>query len=137
MMDVGWKIGTKHASPTTSGAASTSSSNKKHFLPKRIILIRHGESLGNVDANAYRDISDWTIPLTRRGERQSLRAAHDLAKLVENESLFTYYSPYKRARETWGIIEEYLSDTASVEILGAREEPRIAEQQFGNYQVSV
>lgn len=38
----------------------------KYQLPKRIILLRHGESLGNVDDTAYSTIPDWKIPLTRR-----------------------------------------------------------------------
>jgi len=67
------------------------------------------------------------------------------------------FSPYKRAIGTWEIIEDYLenhnskitdgnarengsggvnsnSGCAGVEIIGMREEPRVAEQQFGNFQ---
>jgi len=129
----------------------------KYLLPKRIILLRHGESLGNVDDTAYSTIPDWKIPLTRRGERQALRAAKDIAELLDGESLFTYCSPYKRAIGTWDIIEDYLEDNnrkstdktdgttsseerdckskkTGVEIIGMREEPRVAEQQFGNFQ---
>lgn len=138
----------------------------KYHLPKRIILLRHGESLGNVDENSYAHIPDWKIPLTRRGERQAVRAARELERLLTGESLFGYCSPYKRTMETWDIIEEYLTtrrDTtatkddnhgtapvttttassrggggdnappAGVEVIGMRVEPRIAEQQFGNF----
>jgi broad specificity phosphatase PhoE len=132
MMESNWKIGTQ--TPATLSTPTASTTRQKYFLPKRIILLRHGESLGNIDANAYRDISDWTIPLTRRGERQSLRAAQDLWKLIQGEALFTYYSPYKRARETWEIVQHHLEEQGNVDVLGAREEPRIVEQQFGNYQ---
>lgn len=59
-------------------------------LPRRIILIRHGESLGNVDDTSYASIPDWKIPLTRRGERQAAHAGEDLHKLIKGESLFTY-----------------------------------------------
>ena len=106
----------------------------KYLLPKRIIMIRHGESLGNTDETAYARIPDWKIPLTRRGERQALRAANDLAELLKGETLFAYCSPYKRAKETWDIMAEYLRDTQTVDLVGMREEPRIAEQQFGNFQ---
>ena len=112
-----------------------------HKLPKRIILLRHGESLGNVDETAYANIPDWKIPLTRRGERQALRAAQDLRNLLTHqedhiqESLFTYSSPYKRTTETWEIMEDYLAKEGTVELIGTRQEPRIAEQQFGNFQV--
>jgi len=139
-------------------SSTTSKQEKiKYQLPKRIILLRHGESLGNVDDTAYSTIPDWKIPLTRRGERQALRAAKDIAELLDGEALFTYCSPYKRAIGTWDIIEDYIesnnrkildekdcsensqeNDTekqnAGVEIIGMREEPRVAEQQFGNFQ---
>ena len=129
----------------------------KYHLPKRIILLRHGESLGNIDETAYASIPDWKIPLTRRGERQAQRVAKELATLLDGESLFCYCSPYKRTMETWKVIERHLLSTTTttsaavkqdgetisndadttkkgVEVIGMREEPRIAEQQFGNFQ---
>ncbi|OEU13904.1 phosphoglycerate mutase-like protein [Fragilariopsis cylindrus CCMP1102] len=114
----------------------------KYLLPKRIILLRHGESLGNIDDTAYATIPDWKIPMTRRGERQALGAAKELAKLLDGESVFAYCSPYKRAVTTWEIIEDYLenhhkdddTNNKGVGIIGMREEPRVAEQQFGNFQ---
>ncbi|KAL3902491.1 MAG: hypothetical protein SGILL_010804, partial [Bacillariaceae sp.] len=122
------------SSPILSSVAEESPPKIKHFLPKRLILIRHGESMGNQDETAYASIADWRIPLTRRGERQSMRASKQLDELLAGEKLFTYYSPYKRARETWDIIADYLENSGQVELVGAREEPRISEQQFGNYQ---
>ena len=154
--------GTARFSPTTVPSTTTTP------LPKRIILLRHGESLGNVDENSYSHIPDWKIPLTRRGERQSLKAATDLVKLLqsddeESETLFAYCSPYKRTNETWEIMRDYIiqdaeeetydetddsnnknreeketksaTTTTRIELLGTREEPRIAEHQFGNFQV--
>ena len=48
--------------------------------PRRIILIRHGESLGNIDEVAYTTTPDWKIPLTRRGRAQAadVGAAHKI-----------------------------------------------------------
>jgi broad specificity phosphatase PhoE len=68
-----------------------------------------------------------------RGERQALRAAHELANLIQGESLFTYCSPYKRAKETWEIISNYIQEGENIDLIGMREEPRVAEQQFGNF----
>lgn len=102
------------------------------------------------------EISYFFIFRFYRGERQALRAAKDIAELLDGESLFTYCSPYKRAIGTWDIIEDYLEDNnrksadktdgttsseerdckskkTGVEIIGMREEPRVAEQQFGNF----
>jgi len=118
---------------STDASSSTRSTTTPKF-PKRIILLRHGESLGNVDENLYAEIPDWKIPLTRRGERQSLKAAQDLHQLLKNESVFCYCSPYNRTQETWKIISEHLQQQGDVDLIGTREEPRIAEQQFGNFQ---
>jgi len=132
-------------------STATRNEKTKYLLPKRIILLRHGESLGNIDDTAYSTIPDWKIPLTRRGERQALRAAKDVVELLDGESLFAYCSPYNRAIRTWDIIEDFIennntktkdrgNDAAAengktgVEIIGMREEPRLAEQQFGNFQ---
>jgi broad specificity phosphatase PhoE len=73
------------------------------------------------------------VNLNHSGERQALRAASDLATLINGESLFVYCSPYKRAKETWEIIANYLKEIPTISIIGMREEPRIAEQQFGNF----
>ena len=87
------------ARPIFASGSGSSVTTATTPLPKRIILLRHGESLGNVDENSYSHIPDWKIPLTRRGERQSLKAATDLVKLLkadkeECETLFAYCSPY-------------------------------------------
>lgn len=44
------------------------------------------------------------------------------------------FSPYKRTLETWDIMKQNLED---VTLIGTRQEPRIAEQQFGNFQVRI
>jgi broad specificity phosphatase PhoE len=92
--------------------------------------------------NAFFFPSDWIKSnWLHRGERQALGAAKELAKLLDGESVFAYCSPYQRAVTTWEIIEDYLenhhknddNNNKGVEIIGMREEPRVAEQQFGNF----
>jgi hypothetical protein len=103
-------------------------SEKKFLLPKRIILVRHGESLGNEDESAYSKTPDWKIGLTNRGEQQSKQAGQDLAELCRGERLFTYVSPYDRTMQTWKLMKEELQAPKSGEplitLIGAREEPR-------------
>ncbi len=50
---------------------------------KRIILVRHGESEGNVDRSAHRRIADHAISLTDRGKRQAIQAGQALADFLE------------------------------------------------------
>ena len=45
-------------------------SKDKRVLPKRIILVRHGESMGNVDETIYSRVPDPQIRLTDRGREQ-------------------------------------------------------------------
>ena len=128
----------------------SSSSATKRALPgiHRIILIRHGESLGNIDERAYGDTADWRIPLTNRGREQARNAGKKVASHIilpsnsnnnnpigstgsGSNNIFFYVSPYLRTRQT---LREILHEIPSDQILGIREDPRISEQQFGNFQ---
>ena len=51
--------------------------------PKRIILIRHGESEGNTDSRAYARTPDSKIRLTERGFAQALVAGLQMRVPVE------------------------------------------------------
>ncbi|NTU51220.1 MAG: phosphoglycerate mutase family protein, partial [Candidatus Aminicenantes bacterium] len=42
--------------------------------PKRIILVRHGNSEGNADRERYAIIPDHSLNLTPEGEQQALNA---------------------------------------------------------------
>jgi len=105
--------------------------HNKLRLPKRIILIRHGESLGNVDHTTYKHIPDWKIPLTRKGIIQAENAGILIKSLIGNGPLSIYCSPYRRTKESLVHIMSNLSDNPLVHV---REEPRLTEQQFGNFQ---
>lgn len=96
------------------------------------MLIRHGESLGNVDESAYVTTPDWKIPLTDKGRMQSRDAGAKLKKLVGDQPVMVFVSPYLRTRQTFEEIESCLDATQIVKV---RQEPRLVEQQFGNYQV--
>lgn len=54
---------------------STHSIQTKSRFPKNIILVRHGESLGNVDEQAYVTTADWRIPLTEKGTFNDLSSS--------------------------------------------------------------
>ncbi|KAL7541046.1 hypothetical protein ACHAXR_010587 [Thalassiosira sp. AJA248-18] len=116
---------------------------RKSVLPgiQRIVLIRHGESLGNIDERAYVTTADWRIPLTKLGREQARQAGKKVDKLLadggrdgksdEKGKVFFYVSPYLRARQS---LREILREVDPECIVGIREDPRIAEQQFGNFQ---
>ncbi|KAG8363790.1 hypothetical protein BUALT_Bualt19G0059000 [Buddleja alternifolia] len=108
-------------------------------LPKRIILVRHGESEGNKDGTAYTTTPDHKIPLTAQGIDQAKRAGTLIRNVVSdagassNWKAYFYVSPYERTRST---LREIGRAFPRRRVIGAREECRIREQDFGNFQVA-
>ncbi|GGP33898.1 histidine phosphatase family protein [Saccharothrix coeruleofusca] len=94
----------------------------------RIILLRHGQSLGNVDELAYCRIPDHALPLTRRGEREAAAAGPRIKTLLDGTPAAVYVSPYVRTRSTLrGLALGPLAERVVAE-------PRLREQDWGNLQ---
>ena len=101
----------------------------------RIFLVRHGESISNVDARIYAELSDHVIPLSDIGQAQALKAGtflkDYLGALPRDDDFSTvriWTSPYRRTRETADGIEKAIG--GSIE-LDRREHINLCEQQFG------
>ncbi|GAA0185044.1 phosphatase [Lithospermum erythrorhizon] len=118
-------------------------------LPKRIILVRHGQSQGNKDERSYTNTPDHKIPLTSLGINQAQQAGSKIVQLLTNQSsssssssktsvscsiwkAYFYVSPYDRTRST---LREMGRAFPRKRVIGVREECRIREQDFGNFQV--
>jgi len=99
--------------------------------PSRIILVRHGESEGNVDESVYRRKADNKIELTEHGKEQARAAGRRIMELIGDDNVYFYASPYKRAEQT---LYEIGRDFPRDRILGVREDARLREQDFGNFQ---
>lgn len=95
--------------------------------PKRIILIRHGESQANVDRYLFGRVPDYTIELTDKGHEQAREAGKRLKELVEDESMYFYVSPFWRARSTFEGVASAFPRTQ----FEYGEEPRLREQEWG------
>ncbi|KAL0719921.1 hypothetical protein Bca4012_069245 [Brassica carinata] len=115
-------------------------SSDTKLLPKRIILVRHGESEGNLDTSAYTTTPDHKIQLTDSGLLQAREAGARLRSLLSSSSdpsspewrVYFYVSPYDRTRST---LREIGRSFSRRRVIGVREECRIREQDFGNFQV--
>ncbi len=95
----------------------------------RIFLVRHGQSLSNVDLDIHKTMPDHAIPLSPKGEEQAKEAGNRLAELLPRrnpEHVRLWVSPYKRTRQT---AEGILS--ACPMIFDSREHVLLCEQQFG------
>eukprot|EP01080_Neovahlkampfia_damariscottae_P008100 gene8100-12561_t len=111
----------------------TTAQFKKNLIskkkPKRIILMRTGESIGNLDKKIYETIPDNQIKLTPLGVEQSIAAGKNLKKLFGEEKVFFYLSPLERAIETFENIQKSFEKKLEFRI-----DPRLREQEWGNFQ---
>lgn len=96
--------------------------------PNRIILIRHGESQGNIDKNQYMSVPDYALNLTESGIEQARQAGKELQSILGNESIYVYLSPFIRTRQTY----KYLKESIEKNIVKCIEDPRIREQDWGH-----
>jgi len=85
--------------------------------PKRIILVRH-----------YESTPDYALKLTAQGVAQAKQAGSEIKSLIQAESIYVYFSPYFRTRETFECIRESITD----KVIKAIEDPRIREQDWGH-----
>jgi len=99
----------------------------------RILLVRHGESLGNIDPSVHATTADHAVPLSDRGRDQAREAGRQIAAhYAANEEpdhlhVRLWVSPYERARQTADAIQE----TAGACITDRIEHILLCEQQFG------
>jgi broad specificity phosphatase PhoE len=113
-----------------SGATGAAGAGKVS-MPKRLILVRHGESEGNVDQEIYKSTADNALHLTAAGWKQAIGAGKRMKAIIGDESTYFITSPYARTRETFnGLAQSF----GGVDSLNWSEDPRLREQDFGNYQ---
>jgi len=96
--------------------------------PNRIILIRHGESEGNLDKDKYRTVPDYALNLTSKGIEQAQKAGIEIKQIIGQESVYAYVSPYFRTRQTLQYLKEGIGDNIARVI----EDPRIREMDWGH-----
>lgn len=109
--------------------------------PRLIIIIRHAQSEGNKNRDIHQTIPDHRVKLTQEGWQQAYEAGRRLRGLLRpDDTLHFFTSPYRRTRETTeGILatltsEEPESSPFNRSKIKVYEEPRLREQDFGNFQ---
>lgn len=127
------------------------------IMPNKLILIRHGQTLGNIDECLYATTPDNAMPLTELGWEQAREAGKQLKHIMSNsskgEGIHFILSPYVRTVETFHGIASAWCEPSEFSHISDREQrlkawygrllelgitwhedPRIREQDFGNYQ---
>lgn len=92
--------------------------------PQNIVIIRHGESIGNVYRTIYSSVPDYAVELTANGKEQAFNAGKEIALACPGDAAF-YVSPYWRTRQT------YLELKKSIPEAKFYEDPRLREQEWG------
>lgn len=87
----------------------------------KLLLIRHGQSTGNVNPSAYLTTPDSKIPLTEKGEEQARAVGEQLRNMKVD---YMYRSPFKRTRDTSNLILEKIGEVP------VKESVVIKEQQW-------
>jgi len=126
-------------------ASSGATPTDHRILPARIILVRHAQSEGNVDNQAYASVPDSRIPITELGVAQAEAAAATIKGNLDayfsrgqgthgagkNYKVFFYTSPYKRSFQTYKAMKRAFRPE---QLVGWQEEVQLREQDFGNFQ---
>jgi len=97
--------------------------------PKRIILVRHGQSEGNVDKSKYANVPDFALNLTEEGIRQAFHAGREIKEIIGQGSVHVYLSPFYRTRQTYAQIAKSIEGS----VIKLFEDPRLREQDWGHF----
>jgi broad specificity phosphatase PhoE len=111
-----------------SGGIAEGAAGGLEHRPDRIILVRHGESEGNVDESVYERVPDHRLRLTERGVEQARHTGEVLRTLLGGHSVEAYVSPYLRTRQTLAALGLPVAER------DVRVEPRLREQDWANFQ---
>jgi broad specificity phosphatase PhoE len=95
---------------------------------RKIFLVRHGESHGNIDKSTYSSVPDFAVQLTEKGKQQATEAGLSLQKIINGDSVHYYVSPYWRTRQTYLGIRKQISSS----VQKYREDPRLREQEWAD-----
>mmetsp|Transcript_21154 Transcript_21154/g.39765 ORF Transcript_21154/g.39765 Transcript_21154/m.39765 type:complete len:337 (-) Transcript_21154:65-1075(-) len=105
---------------------------RRERLPLRVILVRHGQSEGNIDKTLFRTKGDNLMELTELGSKQAVAVGKRVKQVVHDEKVFFYVSPFQRTLQT--ARNMIFSAFDSQQVVDVSVDPRIREQEFGNLQ---
>lgn len=80
------------------------------IMPNKVVLMRHGQSMGNIDEGLYSVMPDNSMPLTKLGWEQARKAGQVLKDKVlpKGETVHFIVSPYVRTVETFhGVVSAW------------------------------
>lgn len=103
-----------------------------------MLLMRHAESVEDVNKAIYDVIPDFAVGLTPLGQSQAMDAAAEIShRIGVSRCLSIYYSPARRAEQTAEIIAAHIRAISggSVDVRGMAD-ARLLKQNWGSVTVS-
>lgn len=116
---------------TKTGVTPSVTFDQQSKRPLRVVLVRHGQSEGNVKRDVTKSTPDHLIHLTLQGREEALQTGKSLKGLVGDETIKFIVSPYVRTQETMNGIAFAFGGRSKVD---TSEDPFIREQDFGNFE---
>jgi broad specificity phosphatase PhoE len=101
-----------------------------------MLLMRHAESVEDIDNGVYELVPDHAVGLTVEGRSQAMRAASEItSRIGGSRSLSIVCSPARRAAETADIIAARIRSTTSWAV-HVQADRRLAKQDWGSVTVA-
>ena len=97
--------------------------------PKRIFILRHAQSKGNVEPVEYYKAPAFTLEITESGVHQAMDAAYKLKKIIGNQTVQFINSPLWRTRQTLEIVAQHFKRKQYT----FREDARLRTQEWGAF----
>lgn len=88
---------------------------------KNIVVLRHAQSVANVDKSVYDRIPDYRIEITQKGREQAAKAAEHLAREFGARPVGVFVSPFLRTVQTEEIATKNLNKAFRTEDCRLRE----------------
>jgi 2,3-bisphosphoglycerate-dependent phosphoglycerate mutase len=110
----------------------------------KIYLVRHGESMGNINPQEYFKKLDCDIELTGKGNAQAAKSGHNILDLADYPNTIKdypskepihfnmYFSSYKRAVQTANIVHGVITGYEGYTVNEYRECPLLHERDWGS-----
>jgi broad specificity phosphatase PhoE len=104
----------------------------------QILLMRHAESMEDIDNAIYELAPDHSIGLTQNGQSQALEAAIEIStRIGDFRGLTIFYSPTRRAEETVEIIAAQIRSTSHEAVnIKSNADIRLVKQDWGSVTVA-
>eukprot|EP00935_MAST-01C_sp_MAST-1C-sp1_P002553 g2553.t1 len=93
-----------------------------------LVMLRHGESEGNVDSEVYKEKPTHALELKDKGKEQAKGAAKLIREKFMGGHCQVYVSPYTRTKQTWKSVKSVLMESGGID--ASKQPPEFVERML-------